>query len=238
MKEYLKAIPATTIIIIYLYLCGGLYLIAFWSTFDFDISNIVSVVDIPKNFIFPFILSNILIILQLGSNIVADKHSNTKTLSAEAFNTRKKKINYFIIVVVAALTPTYLMFKQYPEFWIAACFVLMFLLQYKFVISYTIIKIIPNYTLRYYFAHVFVLVPMFCIMTGKTKSLNIYNNTDIKYININSIKTKISISDSASLKLLGFLGDKLIIGSLDNKQIFVLNQEMFDAVELDKKEDK
>ncbi|MEP6844590.1 MAG: hypothetical protein ABI861_01240 [Panacibacter sp.] len=53
MKEIITKISATTIILIYLFSCGTIYLVAYWSTFSFDITNYIDLLDIPKSFVFP-----------------------------------------------------------------------------------------------------------------------------------------------------------------------------------------
>lgn len=77
-------------------------------------------------------------------------------------------------------------------------------------------------------------------MLGKIKALAIYNNSEIKYIKhlINNNATEIfAAKDSTNFKLIGFLGDKLIIGSLDNKQTVILNQSSISnlVIEIKKK---
>lgn len=237
MKEYLKTIPATTIIIIYLYLCGGLYLIIYWSTFNFDISNIASITDIPKNFIYPFILSNTTFIIgivaaQLDSSLSKRTQDN---ISKE--RKPKKSIEPFFdrifFISVFALIPLYTYLKYNDFFWWITGICLLFFLLFKFMKSPLIARCFPNSNIRYYAFTLFVSVPIFCVITAKSNSISIYNNTDIKYAKINN-----EALDSTSLKLLGFLGDKLIISSLDNKKIIVLNQSSLSVVELTQKEKK
>lgn len=68
---------------------------------------------------------------------------------------------------------------------------------------------------------------------GKSKGLRVHKNIDIKYINAISIDTALTINDNTRMKLLGFLGNKVIVSSLDNKKIIVLNQDKYDKIELE-----
>ena len=102
--------------------------------------------------------------------------------------------------------------------------------MYKLGISPLLHKYVPNGQMRYYLLTIVVTVPIFCIYTSKISSIGIYNNIDIKYAKIISSDNSISSKDTFSLKLLGFLGDKIILSSLDNKRIEVVNQSSFDAV--------
>lgn len=56
-NDFLKNIPVTTILLTYLFICGILYLIGFWSTFNIDVFSLISIYDIPKNFAFPLLVS-------------------------------------------------------------------------------------------------------------------------------------------------------------------------------------
>jgi len=72
----------------------------------------------------------------------------------------------------------------------------------------------------------------FSFILGRVKAIYVYKNENIKYakaIDNNSIS---AISDSVPKKFLGFLGDKAIVSSLDNKTIIVLNQDKYDRIEL------
>ena len=53
MTKYFEKISILTAAIGFLFLCGTLYIIGFWITFDFDITTYVDILDIPKSFVFP-----------------------------------------------------------------------------------------------------------------------------------------------------------------------------------------
>lgn len=74
----------------------------------------------------------------------------------------------------------------------------------------------------------------FCI--GKSAALKIYTNKEIKCIIINASMNTINKKDSASMKFLGFLGDKAIISSLDNKRIVFLNQSEINGFKLENRD--
>ena len=54
-------------------------------------------------------------------------------------------------------------------------------------------------------------------------------------MNIDVPNTIIQKSGVNTLKLLGFLGDKFIVSSLNNEKIFVLKQDAFNTIELEKR---
>jgi cell division protein FtsL len=57
METLLNKVSYTTIIVVHLFICGTLYIIGYWSTFDFDITNYIEIFDIPKSFVFPLAIS-------------------------------------------------------------------------------------------------------------------------------------------------------------------------------------
>ena len=238
MKEYIKAIPVTTLIILYLYLCGGLYLIAFWSTFKFDISNIVSVVDIPKSFIFPFILGNGFFIVQLVVSSITQKKVYEQPFDHKRHTRQQIILDFLLLVVFGLITSFYLYYEYSLIYWGLSCAALVILLSFKFESNSAIKRVLPSYNLRYYVSTVLIVMPIFCVLTAKGLSLAIYNNSSVRYIKVKNVNELVNISDSSALKLIGFLGDKIIVSSLNNKQIIVLNQSTFSIVELNQKEKK
>ena len=134
-------------------------------------------------------------------------------------------------------------YKLNTLFWGLSSVTVAFYLVYKFTSSKFVRAKIPQPLVRLYVAYIICLLPIFCFSTGKVLSVNIYNNKDIMYINAisdssQSGNTSINFSkrDSSSLKFVGFLGDKLIISSINNKKIIFVNQSSFKTVELTKEQ--
>ncbi len=81
-----------------------------------------------------------------------------------------------------------------------------------------------------------IITPFMAFGVGKYSAKEIYYNMNITYVNVESKQnSNVIITSPISLKLLGFLGDKVIVSSLDNKQIFVLNQSALNVIELKRK---
>jgi hypothetical protein len=251
-KQILDKLPLATILLSYFFVCGGLYLIGFWTTFNIDITNFVSITDIPKSFVLPFVLSQGVFLLQSLSNLLsASLHKDEEP--TENTNPKKAKTKWHRILLVffswdslfslAVLLIVSFSFKYKLNtlFWGASSLTIAFYLIYKFTSSKFVRTKIPYPVVRLYIAYIICLLPIFCFSTGKVLSVNIYNNKEIMYINAisdssQSGNTSINFSkrDSSSLKFLGFLGDKLIISSINNKKIIFVNQSSFKTVELTK----
>ena len=82
IKDIISKITFTTFILGYLFFCGSVYLISFWSTFEFDITNYIDLLDIPKSFIYP--LATGIGVSILGTVIQGIIHTNE--------NLKKKEI--------------------------------------------------------------------------------------------------------------------------------------------------
>jgi hypothetical protein len=249
LKDFIKQLPLTVLILIFLYVCGSLYLVGFWSTFDLDVSNIVNLTEIPKSFILPFLLSNIygLIVYVI---VLITSHSKKDELVGVDTQTGPSKtwiiiidlvLDLLIFIIPAIMYMYYDKYKLSGNYWTGSLSIMSLLIASKFSGLSFFKNLIPNSSTRFYLLILFVSTICMSFAIGKLKSVNIYNNRYVKYIAVktNNVNVEIQpISDTTNLKLLGFLGDKVIISSLDNKKIFVFNQDRFDIIELEEKESK
>jgi hypothetical protein len=233
---------------------GGLYLIGFWSTFDVDYLGLVDITEIPKNFILPFALTIAMnIILTVGffavfyswSQDIEDGHSIVSPKLAKLFylfRPRKMFINldFLLIVSTIALAIGWLILSKWIIFLLVSGMLFVLFLAIKIL---RVVKI-DSFKKRFAFITFFYLATSSLynsFIMGKNKSINIYNNKEIKYIrNVtnNNAANIFATKDSASLKLVGFLGGKVIISDLDNKKIFILNQSDLTGIELEERKKK
>ena len=251
IKKILDKLPLTTILVSYFFICGSLYLIGFWTTFKIDITNFVSITDIPKNFILPFVLSQGLFLFQLLMNFLSIpilKDELINNTGENALKPRWKDILYKLInldtlfIIAVFVIISYAHEKSMSSvYWTLSSLTIGFYLIYRYTTSTFVRGIIKYEVLRLYSAYVICFLPIFCFSTGKVLSLNIYNNKEIMYINkicdnnqSGNIDINLSKRDSSSLKLLGFLGDKLIVSTINNKKIIFINQSTFKNIEFTK----
>lgn len=216
-------------------------MVAFWSTFDTDLLSLVEVTEIPKMFIIPFSIGIGITFLEVALLMVidTDRFSNKPPLLIRHL-TYFHSVNTGIInkiLIFLFITTVILSFflSKSLIFWN---------LSGALFINFSIIPIMKNHRITYYSKEskafrgllaLCIIVPVMCFMFGKTKALLIYKNNNIKRVNTdiiaNKAKTEVT-NDSLSLKLVGFLGNKIIVSSLDNKKIWVINQSSVDNVEL------
>lgn len=235
--DYIKTVPITTLILIYLFSCGLLYLIGFWTTFDIDVFNLISIYDIPKSFLFPFVISNGFYLLSLTFKMIpnlTDTSGNINSFISEkgTWSYRKNKIitsltNIDLLLYLSIYTWYNLIEKPLfnMAFWILSGYLISYRLTYKLVNSELIVGKITNTTIRMYLANLCIFIPISCFVIGKVKSLTIYNNSNIKTIAIDPINSQVQKSEkSCSLKLLGFISDNIIVSEIDNSKVYIYKQ--------------
>ena len=257
LRNLIRYLPVTTLILLYLFICGSLYLISFWSFFDLDISNIVEIWEIPKSFLMPFVISNGVIVFFFLANMVTidfqlkkkNKSQDTAVAKPKIIKKRHWIIDFLlsrdfwtsILISLVYLTFPTSSSNKLSLVWVIICVIFCFVTASYIMKLEVVKKILPYYSLRYYVIVLLVLTPVMSFTKGRTSAISIYTNKEIKYVIINPNKTSMDgslINDSASFKLLGFLGDKLIISTINNKIIRILNQTSVNEVELREPEDK
>ena len=281
LQRFLRAIPVATLFIFFLFICGSLYLTGFWQTFNFDISDFVPITDIPKSFVFPFLVSSgsyfIFAIIQAVSLDVFQKdrplpkvtekdnekkaepdlkylepiirltyskstemlflHEHERRVS----NARLKKsliknlfsLNTLIFLTVLVFAWTYKGNRYNESYW-SYSIIFPILFYAKADQNQYLKKLVPYSFLRQYAIFLILLTPLISFGIGKIDAVKIYNNNEIKLVNVNVNAASLRLSqDSVTCKLLGFVGEKVIVSTLDNKKLFVLNQSAYNALELE-----
>lgn len=245
LKVALKYVPVTTLIVVFFFGCGGLYLIGYWTTFDIDVSNLISLTDIPKSFILPctvthaFFLSTLFIV-----PLVMHKKATLKIKYSPEVYARKRNRGLTFVTSAIFLYPLLFtlfltIFSRNSYFWIIAGAVLAYLFFLWTAYMRTLMILIPKVYLRVYIVFIVVFTPIMSFSVGKAKSVDIFNNHNIKYMAIIKKNNAIDMQaqkNNISVKFLGFLGDKLIVSSLDNNKVYFMNQDAVDGIELETKE--
>lgn len=243
MEKLLKTLPTTTILLVYLYLCGSLYLIGFWNVFAVNIFSLVKFEDIIRSVVEPLIYAIIIFFIFLAVDNLVNK---INFISSARPPTKPQKVRYFIannidfhIVFAALLISLIIALTNMSVAWFIVCCGLFSIATIEKII-YTpfVIRMIPEATTRKYLTMFIIILPVNSLIVGRANAIAAYNNNRLIYIKTKSSKYSNEMApmiDSMRLKLLGFLGDKLIISDLRNKKVWVLNQADFEICELESK---
>ena len=210
-----------------------------------DPTAIISIVDIPKSFLKPFINS---IGIVCGAvflffytykvfinEIILIRFS--KWLIRNEFKIHRI-VNMGVYFLAPALSTLMFYFFQISSFMVLISGTsLILLLSFRLFLSKKIKNFISENGINNVFFGIIVFTPIVSFITGLWESSRVYRNASITIVksvtqanNVNTLKDH----SSQSMKLLGFLGDKLIISSLDNKRIIYINQDIIERVELGK----
>jgi len=242
-RNIFRGVSITGLTIFYLYLCGGLYLGAYWMFLRVDPTPLISIVDIPKSFLKPFINSigivcGAVFIFFYTYKVFAYDSVLIKFSRWVVRNEFKihRGVNmgvYFLVPILSAL-----MFYFFPRnsfMVLVSGTALILLLSFRLFLSQKIKNFISENGINNVFFGIIVFTPIVSFITGLWESSRVHRNASITIVksviqanNVNTLKDH----SSQSMKLLGFLGDKLIISSLDNKRIIYINQDIIERVEL------
>lgn len=239
MKEIISKLSATTVLLVYLFFCGTLYIISYWSTFDFDITNYIELLDIPKSFVFPLAtgigISLLMILIQAIfhsiQKVKKDDEENKKLLPKIKELPTKfillrilKDYNTWVIII---LSVCFIFYKPRREWVIAVSSIVLILFGIvKFIRHSAIIKKFPDFRLRFIFSILFFFIPIFSFTTGKLNAIEVWKNQ--KYFQITDIFFKedsISNQHLTPTKFLGKLGTNLFVSDSLNSKITIINSE-------------
>jgi len=247
MKELLYKIPISTAIIIYLFICGILYITGFWGTFNVDAFNLISIYDIPKSFVFPLIITQGIFIMHFISGIIVEFDDNRKNINylitiKEEWSLGKKFIlafltstNFLVITILIISIVSMEDFLYNISFWAINSTIISYYLLHRFVNISSFRKIVKSSLLRAYIGHITIILPISCFASGKVISLRIYHNKNITVVNsIPKNHNSSSNIKSKPYKFLGFISDNIVYSSLNNNEIYILSKESVDGIVINK----
>jgi hypothetical protein len=143
---------------------------------------------------------------------------------------------YIDLAIVAYILIVYYFFNNFSSsylYWVISL-LLFGIISFSKVSKVKFIKKrIPNPITRNYFLSILIAFVILCFGFGKVSSLHVYKNENVNSVKIIEDAKSQFIINSESLKLLGFVGNKAIISSLDNKRIFILNEESYKGFEIE-----
>lgn len=211
-----------TIIIVYFGICGGLWHIGYWSTFEVNFLQYIDFVDVIKDFIFPFLMSCGMF-MYLFIPICCIYYSNELKWGLDGKIIKYNKPYLFISIVgICFALSGFLYFSELQFKWRAIPFIISIPLGWSAVHYYVLLPSIKSKTLRMIiFSYIFFMpVSSFCLAKAQSEKTEISNsiNMVIKIAFINSDNARLSS------KFLGqtFLGNT-------SKHIFLLERKTGDV---------
>ena len=229
MSEKIKI--AISILIPYLFICATCWHITYWSTFNINPFEYLQVTDILISFSYPFLYTSIgVFILFITQTYLQDVILEKKNINGEDLIDRLQKVKFFKYPVIKWI----IWFIKW--FMICVFFLFVILLTYYTEIDarliilpslymlimmvlflkselYTVLYLEYRTNFIYYFALVILIIPTYSISHSRQLAVDIKENKEFNY-------TK---QDSTYYKIIGKLGDYMILSTFDNKETEILD---------------
>jgi len=226
----------------YFTVCGGLYHLVFWSTFDINGLAYIGLQDVIKSFIYPFIS---LFILFFFGIILNETFLNSDKIlpSGGGRNTNLgKKLNSNIgikISLIAWLAMVVILYfnDNIDRWYVWACITglvpITFLNRIELLRNY-----IEDRRIRRYAIWLLVYIPIFSFASGKYQSQLIYQNINYKFTTRQKIDGSSNTLKIDTLKFIGNTEKQIFLTDLNNSTVFILRADNIDTLSLKQHKDK
>ena len=217
MESILKRTELIAIMTAYFFLCGSIYSFFFWSYLDINIGDLINVSDLPKSVFTSLFISSVIIGMALTVQSL-NEYFEKKT---------KRKFGSFLFVVSAFLSIALLVLYFIDIKWFE---VISFLIGFRTIV---IVNEQRDYFLNYkpFIFLTALSVAFICGIIG-------YASADVITKNINGTKYVKEVISADTLlmnqcrnkKLLGYIGDKIILSNKENSEHLIVSQSSLNAI--------
>lgn len=213
------------LIIPYVFLCSGLYHIAFWTPFQINILTFLDITDIIKSIILPFLYSSFasiayLVILYMpsyetfsGINIKDRKQNKSMNIVWSLV-----RISYSILIMFFLLVDESKWKGLYVPWIITPA------------LYYIVVKVIFNNVVikqnreKFFVVLILVFLPLFCFHTGTYNARKIFQNKEFDYSD-NIVHNKV-------LKYLSKTTNHYVFVSIDNSEKYFFSLQEVKSLKL------
>jgi hypothetical protein len=248
----------STISIVYFTICGTLWHLGYWSTFEINILQYLSISDIIKSFVYPFLSSVFVsLIIYLVVNylpIVIYKLNYFSRFPSSTTNNsivkpkrywsgsgKDTKLGKFLnkhtllfLFIYCNLIGVIYLFGNEMKWGILPIFISLPLGIYLSHKEY-FIRIISDPDIRSFILTFIVILPLFSFFLAKRESLAIHDNAKYKVVLRIESNSQPKCKDLIGYKLLGSAGNKLFLSKLDNTELVYVNDNTIDFISYQKK---
>ena len=214
----------------YLTLCAVLFHIAYWGTFNLNGLSYISVSDIIKSSVYPFLSTStfVLIGIFIGNYLASDKDDINLD---EPSDNGILKVLFIIVAFVLWVFFLHLLDKLNSE-WKWTIWPILAALPLNFILYRSKLLNLLNTSNRYRNAFISLLIylPFIFFATGKIESEKIQNNIEYKYLT----RSKNIVTNNAitldTIKYLGTTEKNIIFTDLKNETIFLIKSDNIDTI--------
>ena len=237
MTKYFEKISILTAAIGFLFLCGTLYIIGFWITFDFDITTYVDILDIPKSFVFPMAAAVGLSALSIAYQIIIRMYPANKKQAPDTPHKPDRlflflsKIEIWVYALISLVGLSILFYFSKEAFYFLSTFLIGIFLA-KDVSRVLVASGLTNPYVLWATLLIICFLPTGSFTIGKLESLGIYNNEDyFKVTHIDYMTPSGGKLEEVNLKLIGKLGSFVFLTDSLNSKIVTVNLSFVKQIE-------
>jgi hypothetical protein len=214
--------------------CGGLYHLAFWSTFDINGLAYIGLQDVIKSFVYPFISLFILFVFSVILNETIFRTDKIFPSGGGRTTNLGKKLNSNIgisISLIVWLTIVLILFfndnidRWYLWAIVTGMMPATFLDRIELLHNY-----INNERIRKYTIWLLVYIPIFSFASGKYQSQLIQQNIKYKYTLRQKFVPNSNTFATDTLKFIGNTDKQIFLTDLNNSTIFILRTDNIDTL--------
>lgn len=229
MKD-IKNIPL--FFIPYLTICGGLYQISFWDTFNINGLAFISLSDIIKSSIYPIIFSGLAFLY----TIIIYYFENRQLLEALDINSIKPRSKKIMTIAFVACLAIYFLFvfvlgfKREPIRFVIFGFIIATFISATFSNKKIFIKHFTSYLTYLIFIDLIIFLPIFSFYIGKYESYQIKENVKYKYAINKSPSPSNNLIINDTIKFIGKTENHFIFTDMKNKSNIFLKLDKIDTL--------
>lgn len=223
----------------YLTLSAGLYQLTYWSKFDINGLEFISISEILKSSIYPIIITFVFVIIgiifgegvfRFDRNLKSGEGRTTKV--GKALNS---KIGLSIVILIWIILLYFLYNHGEVHRWIIWAFL------FSAVPTILLDRLglwrdkFDNNIIRLWAIRVLIYIPVFSFCAGKINSEIIYENIKFEYVygkNITSFIEELPVSKTDTLKYLGMTEKYLHFVTKDNTEKYFVRRDKIDYIKL------
>jgi hypothetical protein len=235
----LKQFPLLSFVVPYALATSLLYLFGYWSSFQINILEYVSLPDVIKLAIYPLVIGAFLSLVGFYVQVIVGTSFTADPEKAFIVVSRKYVgwTNWIVFFLILGI----LFFKRTGSWYVTAGFLLAFLVSFNFLGTDKLKNYIPHPSARKVILFSVSIILFTSYGRGKENAERILNGTRYKTVSTSVFKEKGSagfddkklLEGLDKLKYIGTAGDYFFFISMDNSRTFVAKYSDFHFIEFE-----
>ncbi|HTE26975.1 hypothetical protein [Flavitalea sp.] len=227
MINTISKIGFATALIVYLSFCGCLYIIAYWSSFDFDITGLVDIWEVPKVFVYPnaivlsglvtVIISHLImpLVVKIWEHFVPRSEASLKHEESLKSGIEAAQYNFIVINGTAAIIffilSLVLIVTGQAFLYLILGLIIILLVTMNLFLSNTYDAYLTDRSSKVWFLIMFVVVPVFVFYTAKEEAYSIKTGSNFLEVTSLTFKSDGHIADISTQKKVLSINSKYVI---------------------------